>query len=153
MYPNLDWDDPLLSEIANEWQALCIDLKRVEQLKFPRSLTPASERVEGSQSLVIFSDGSSQAYGGVAYCRWKLTSGRFESRLIAAKSRVAPIKIIDIVSLELCGAVTSKRLRESIQAKLDMNFTRIHHLVDSEIVKAMINRQSYGSNTFAAIRF
>ena len=72
--------------------------------------------------------------------------------MIAAKSRVAPIKIIDIVSLELCGAVTSKRLRESIQAKLDMNFTRINHLVDTEIVKAMINCQSYGFNTFAANR-
>ena len=98
-------------------------------------------------------DGSSQAYSGITYCRWKLTSGRFESRLITAKSRVAPIKIVDIVRLELCGAVISKILRESIQAKLDMNFTRIHHLVDSEIVKAMINRQSYGFNTFAAIRF
>ena len=108
--------------------------------------------MEGSQSLVIFSDGSSQAYGGVAYCRWKLTSGRFESRLIAAKSRVAPIKIIDIVRLELCGAVISKRLRESIQAELEMSFTKIYHLVDSEIVKAMINRQSYGFNTFAANR-
>ena len=62
--------------------------------------------------------------------------------MIATKSRVAPIKIIDIVRLELCGAVISKRPRESIKAELDMNFTKIYHLVNSDIVKAMIDDKS-----------
>ena len=150
-FPNLEWDDPLPPDIASEWYSLCMDLRKVDQLSYSRSLTPDA-KTEGLPSLVIFSDGSSQAYGGVAYCRWKLAGGGYESRLIGAKSRVAPIKIIDIVRLELCGAVISKRLRESIQRESVIRFEKVYHLVDSEIVKAMINRQSYGFNTFAANR-
>ena len=101
---------------------------------------------------MIFSDGSPQAYGAVAYCRWKVKSGGYKSKIIAAKSRIAPLKVINIVRLELCGAVVSKRLREFVCKEVHLKFERVIHLVDSEIVKAMINLKSYGFNTFAANR-
>ena len=47
--------------------------------------------------------------------------------------------MINIVRLELCGAVVSKRLREFVCKEVDLNFERVIHLVDSEIVKTMIN--------------
>ena len=85
----------------------------MNQLSFPRSLKPVD--AVGNPILVIFSDGSNEAYGVAAYARWETVSGKGSSRLIAAKSRIAPIKVIDIVRLELCGAVISKRLRDTIQ--------------------------------------
>ena len=78
--------------------------------------------------------------------------GSYISNLITAKSRIAPLKVINIVRLELCGAVISKRLREVICKDLSVKFERVIHLVDSEIVRAMINLKSYGFNTFAANR-
>ena len=69
-----------------------------------------------------------------------------------AKNRIAPIKIVDIVHLELSGAVISKRLRCFIQEELRYQFEKVYHIVDSEIVKAMISKESYGFNTFAANR-
>ena len=72
--------------------------------------------------------------------------------MIASKNRIAPIKIVNIVRLELCGAVLSKRLRVFIESEMDYKFTHVIHIVDSEIVKAMIGKQSYGFRTFAANR-
>ena len=67
--------------------------------------------------------------------------------------RIAPLKIIDTVRLELCGAVLNSRLYTFIKEEMKSTiFTKVYHVVDSEIVKAMINKESYGFNTFAANR-
>ena len=150
-YPEkISWDEPVPCEIEREWSVLYEDLQMVDMVNISRSLTP--NKCVGQPTLVIFSDGSPQAYGAVAYCRWQLQSGVYKSRIIAAKSRIAPLKVINIVRLELCGTVLSKRLREFICKEAEMKFERVIHLIDSEIVKAMINLKSYGFNTFAANR-
>ncbi len=81
----------------------------------------------------------------MAYARWRTKDG-YTSRLIAAKSRIAPLKVEDIVRLELSGATISARLRTFICKELKMKFKKVYHIVDSSIVKAMINKASYGYN-------
>jgi hypothetical protein len=71
---------------------------------------------------------------------------------MAAKSRIAPARKITIVRLELNGAVLSKRLENTITQESRFEFEKIFYFVDSEIVKAMINKESYGFNTYAAVR-
>ena len=145
----IDWDYPLPCEIQKEWSSFRESLMYVRSLTFSRSLKPANAN---SPLLVIFSDGSKDAYGAVAYVRWKTPKG-FEARLIAGKSRIAPLRVLDIVRLELCGAVLNARLYSFISHQLDgINFEGVHHIIDSEIVKAMISRESYGFRTFAANR-
>ena len=147
--PKVDWDDPLPTELQREWNSFRESLLYVKSLKFSRSLKPANAE---SPLLVIFSDGSKDAYSTVAYVRWKTPDG-FEANLIAAKSRIAPLRILDIVRLELCGAVLNSRLYSFISHELDgIKFEGVHHIIDSEIVKAMISRDSYGFRTFAANR-
>ena len=147
--PRVDWDDPLPTELQKEWNAFRESLLYVKSLRFNRSVKPPNAE---SPVLVIFSDGSKDAYSTVAYVRWKTPNG-FESNLIAAKSRIAPLRIVDIVRLELCGAVLNSRLFSFITHELsDIKFERVFHIIDSEIVKAMISRDSYGFRTFAANR-
>ncbi|KAK2549017.1 hypothetical protein P5673_030646 [Acropora cervicornis] len=81
-----------------------------------------------------------------------MKDGTYQAQLIASKNRIAPVKIVDIVRLELSGAVIAKRLRVFIQTEVRYNFTAVYHIVDSEIVKAMISKESYGFNSFAANR-
>ena len=102
--------------------------------------------------MILFSDGSKESYGAVAYVRWERNDGAFESCLLASKNRVAPSKTIDIVRLELCGAVLSKRWRVFIVEMMRYQFKAVYHLIDSQIVKAMISKCSYGFNTFVANR-
>ena len=106
----------------------------------------------GQPILILFSDGSNNAYGTCAYARRKLSSGGFDTNLILAKNRLAPIKTISIDRIELCGAVFSKRIKVFLQEQCRSTFERCYHIVDSQIVHAMIQRESYGFNTFAATR-
>ena len=60
-------------------------LKEVGELTgvfFQRSIRP--EGVNGDPVLIIFSDGSINAYGAVAYLRWKRNDG-YVSRLVTTK--------------------------------------------------------------------
>ena len=148
--PPISWDDPLPPVYLREWEKFFSQLHCLQDLSFQRCLKPADAK--GSPVLVVFSDGSGTAYGAASYVRWECEDGSFKSSLICSKNRLAPIKIVDIVRLELSGAVISKRVRSFVEKHMRYPFERIYHIVDSEIVKAMINKGSYGFNTFAANR-
>ena len=147
--PKGGWDEEIPAHIKKEWNNLKADLESIDRVMIGRSLTP--EKPVKPPMLVIFSDGSNLAYGAVAYIRWEHQT-EVDCRIVSAKSRVAPIKITDIVRLELCGALLGVRLRASIVEEMELNFSQIVHLVDSEIVHAMVHKESYGFGTFAANR-
>ena len=147
--PSIDWDDTLPDDLQKEWNGFRESLRYVQSISFQRALKPKEAT---SPVLVIFSDGSKNAYGAAAYIRWKTPDG-FKSNLVAAKSRIAPLKVINIVRLELCGAVLNARLFAFILKEMaDIQFERIFHIIDSEIVKAQIDRDSYGFSSFVANR-
>lgn len=148
--PKVGWDDDLPTSIELAWSTILNEMKGIEKLRFKRSIKPKNA-VKDKPILVVFSDGSKQAYGAVAYARWKTTDG-YRSQLIAAKCRIAPLKIEDIVRLELSGATLSSRLRAFIYKEINIEFEKTYHIVDSTIVKAMISKASYGYNTFAGNR-
>jgi len=91
---------------------------------------------------VILSDASEKAYGYVAYIRWRLKDGRFWSKFIIAKSRVAPMKRLTTPQLELNAAVLAKRGRETIQKEMHFPFKKVHHFVASATVLGMLNKFS-----------
>lgn len=68
------------------------------------------------------------------------------------KNRLAPIKKMSIDRLELCGAVLSRRLKQLMEKESRYRFAKCFHIVDSQIVHAMVRKESYGFNTFAATR-
>ena len=150
LQPKCDWDDDLPDDIKNEWNVIYSEIPQLRIIKFNRSLTPPD--ICGLPTLIIFSDGPKVAYGAVAYCRWRIKKNSFKSCLIMAKCRIAPLKTVGIVRLELCGVVVNKRLRSYIEKEMQLQFERVYHMVDSEVVKAMIEKESYGFNTFIANR-
>ena len=100
----------------------------------------------GDPDLIMFSDGSDEAYGTCAYVRWNLANGKFGSVLVAAKSRVNPVRKITSVRAELNGALLSKRPGSFIKKESRLNFLKEYLIVNSEIVRAMIKKESYGFN-------
>ena len=147
---NFEWDDPLPVELRKEWIYFFQELFLMEEIKIPRCIQP--DEIIGDPLLIIFSDGSEAAYGAAAYVRWERKDGSYESRLISSKSRISPLKKATIVRLELNGAVLSKRLRVFIEKEVRLKFRRIYHIVDSQIVHAMIQSESHGFQTYAAVR-
>ncbi|KAJ8019238.1 hypothetical protein HOLleu_42307 [Holothuria leucospilota] len=148
----LEWDEPISDTARSGWVELFEDLSNSSQLEFKRCVKPRDAEPGVLPTLAMFSDASEQALGTAAYIRYKLLNGHFESRLIASKSRVAPIEIISVVRLELRSAVMSKRLASYILKEMRIDFGKVFYIVDSEIVRAMIQKESYGYKTFAATR-
>ena len=122
----------------------------MEDITFNRCLKPLT--ATGKPICVTFSDASEEAYGAVSYIRWKLTNGAFESRLIAAKSKVKPKNKITLVRMELNGAVIASRLQEFIRQQVRYEFEKTIFLVDSAIVHAMTKKESYRFKTYTAVR-
>ena len=135
--------------MRQKWVNFFIEMFELPQLSFKRSVKPVN--ATKNPVLVIFSDASKEAYGACCYIRWELSDGTYKSTLLS-KSKIAPVKIITIVRLELLAAVISKRLRNSIEKECRYKFDNTIHIIDSEIVRAMIQRESYGFNTFTSTK-
>ena len=145
---NFDWDDSLPPDIRSECINFLKDILELPSISFQRCIKP--QEAIGNPTLVIFSDASAEAFGCCAYAAWKTRDNDRKATLLASKGKIAPLKIISIVRLELSAAVLSKRLRISILQGCRWNFDRIIHIVDSEIVRAMISKESYGFKTSVA---
>lgn len=107
----LDWDDPIPEKQKVNWLEFFQDLRNMDLVIFPRCLKPFD--AIGPPILIIFSDGSDNAYGACAYIRWTLSKEKFDVRLIMSKNRLSPNRKISIDRIELCGAVLNKRLKTS----------------------------------------
>lgn len=59
---------------------------------------------------------------------------------------------MSIDRIELRGTVLNKRPKVSIEKERRYRFEKIYHIVDSQIVHAMIQKSSYGFNAFSATR-
>jgi len=68
-----------------------------------------------------------------------------------AKTRLAPLKKIIIVRLELNAALLAKRIITTIEKESRFEFECVYS-VDSEIVRAMIQQELYGFNRFIGVR-
>ena len=130
--PKLGWDDPLPDSLK-DWTKYFKEVLMLREIAFPRAVK--SKDAIGDPDLVILSDGSMEAYGAVSYVRWELKNGLYETRILASKTRVATLKTVSIVRLELAGAVISKRLRVFLLKEMRYKF------------QAMISKASYGFNT------
>ena len=66
-------------------------MQEMNNIEFKRCVKPKNAASE-QLTLIVFSDGSRNAFGACAYVRWKFNNGRYSCRLILSKNRLAPIK-------------------------------------------------------------
>ena len=132
----LDWDTILPSELKNTWIDYMEELVQAGQLEFKRCVRPEGDVEEFW--LVIFFDGSDNAYAAAVYCRWQMVDGTVVVRLLCSKARVTPLRRISTPRGELNGAVVSVRLAWTVVQALELEEkpTRILFGGDSETVLA-----------------
>ena len=147
----LGWDDAIPERYKQYWKQFCQGMQEMNNIKFKRCVKP-KDTASGQPTLIVFSDGSSNAFGACAYVRWKLDNGRCSRRLILSKNRLAPIRKMSIDRIELCGAFSNSRLKTFLLTQCRNKFVKCYHIVDSQIVHSMIQKESYGFITFAATR-
>ncbi|XP_055714803.1 uncharacterized protein LOC129808922, partial [Phlebotomus papatasi] len=146
-----DWDSTLDAEVCEKWldyQSSVIN--SVNNIKVPRKFT--SFENPKSVQLFAFSDASERAYAACVYVRSIDNENNVSSRLLCAKTKVAPLKQVSLPRLELCGAVLLKRLVEKVISALSTPISEIHAFTDSMIVLCWINAESRRWQTFVANR-
>ncbi|KAJ8033781.1 hypothetical protein HOLleu_24140 [Holothuria leucospilota] len=148
----LNWNELIDKGDQLKWQELFRELNACSNIKIPRCIKPVNSRDDVKPMLIMFSDASEKAMGTVAYSRYECDDGSYSTSLLASKSRVAPIRITSVVRLELSAASISARLAKTIMEETGIDFQRVLYLVDSVIVRAMIQKRRYGFKTFVATR-
>ena len=148
---DLGWDDPLPEILCSQWLLFLESLLFLEDAAFPRSLWP-DEEVTGLPTLIIFTDGAALAFGAVAYIRWRLVSGKFWTRIIMAKGKISPKKIVSIPRMELNGAVLGNRIKNFLLNNTNFKFEKVYHLVDSSTVLGYINKEYGVFHPYVGIR-
>ena len=110
----MDRDDLFLGDLASEGCKWFKELEDLPTVKVPRCLRLEQEEEMLSQTLHTFGDASQDTYGAVVYSRTTYKSGAVSIRIVAAKSRVAPLAATSIPPLELMAAVLGLRMAGSI---------------------------------------
>jgi hypothetical protein len=144
------WHAHINDEMREKWIQFFNDMFDIERLEFPKCVK--SEAADENPVLIVFSDGIKHAYGACAYIRWKTTKDTYVSNLIVAKNRIAPTRQLSIPRLELCGALLGTRLRDHLIKNMNFELDQVFHIVDSTIVQAHIQKESYGFGRFTATR-
>ena len=117
-----DWDFPCCKSILKLWFETIDDMLQTGQICFDRFYLARhfDSNAIDFNNLHGFCDASLNAYGGCVYIVYQLTSGERFSRLVSAKSRIAPIGGETVPRLELLGALILARLMASADNALSM---------------------------------
>lgn len=143
------WDDRVPEEILSRWKQYCASLTDLPRIQIRRWLGLR----EGTLGEIHgFCDASERAYAACVYVRLRDETGRVRMQLIAAKTKVAPIKTISIPNLELCGATLLVQLVVYLRKLEWLRLMKVFMWSDSQIVLAWLGKHPRHWRTYVANR-
>ena len=104
------WDELVPEPIKQQFLQHYLELRKVVQITMPGAIV--KNAIQDFQ-LHVFCDASEKAYAAVNYARTTDVFGNVSSRLISSKTKDAPVKVVSMPRLELCGAHSAEKLLEA----------------------------------------
>lgn len=145
----IDWDARLPIDIQQRWNQFYKELEQLKGLSIPRkAILICSDKID----VYGFCDASEEAYGACIYIRSQSNDGKWFSRLLCAKTRVAPLKGNTIPRLELNGALLLAELAQRVAESWQFNIHRFKLWTDSTLVLGWLNSQKSRLKTYVANR-
>lgn len=145
----IDWDETVSPEIYTIWRDYKLELPLLNELCIDRCVIchdPIRIEMHG------FSDSSERAYGACIYVRSIGKDGSITSRLLCAKSKVAPLKTITLPRLELSAAFTLAKLSGRVSSSLRLTFDKCYFWTDSSVVLGWLRTEPNKLKTFVSNR-
>ena len=125
-------------------------MKELSKITFQRRLCCAD--ATEPPMLCVFSDASQDAFGACVYIRQRTNGDKYQVRLIAAKSRVAPLKQLSVPRFELQAAVLASRLNKTIEQESRLQFKFVKLFTDSSITLTWLRNPSRNFKPFVSSR-
>ena len=113
-----DWDANIPDDICEEWTEFMEDLKKHSCIIIPRYVGYKLSNVLSDIKLHGFSDSSQTACSAVVYAKIKVENKCY-IKLLASKTKVAPLKMLSIPRLELLGCLLLSKLVKTVVDNLD----------------------------------
>ena len=155
----LNWDDIIPQELCNQWIKLVNDIAKVNYIVFPRYVLQdvCTEKLSTIE-LHGFCDASQHCYAACAYLRVQTTQS-VETKLLSAKTHIAPQKGETIPRLELMGALLLARLITKVNEVIadNVHIDSVYCWSDSQVTLHWIcsnkkQKQVFVSNRVEQIR-
>jgi hypothetical protein len=146
---NVNWDDPLPQDIADEWMEIAQTMYLLNTIRIDRCMKLHDAVV---LELHGFADASNLGYGACIFVVSESSHGKRISRLICAKSRIAPTEYVSTARLELCGALILIILIVRVMKALDVTFSKVICWLDSAIAIWWIKKPPSSLQQFVANR-
>ncbi|XP_058467435.1 uncharacterized protein LOC131440300 [Malaya genurostris] len=148
----IGWDDLIPCRQHSRWLRWTSEFEKLSCVRVNRCYFPTvPERKIKQLQLHMFVDASEEAYACVAYLRAEVYDG-VQVALVAAKSKVAPLKTLSIPKLELQAAVLGTRLQKTIRSTHSLPITESIYWSDSQTVLAWINPNHRKFRQFVSCR-
>ena len=140
-----DWDETLTDDIKRKWAKWVENLSQAREIEVNRCLYEAREECVTECFLHGFGDASKKAYCAMVYFVYRTDDGQAHVRLVASKTRVAPLKELSVARLELMSARTLAQLMNTtcnaLQSQLKTDAVRFW--LDSKTALSWIQNKGY----------
>ena len=129
----VEWDEPLTFEKHKEWEEWLKDLTKVKEISIPRCMFEGNAGEILNCQLHGFADASKRAYCAMVFLVCTTTEGIY-TRLLCAKSRVAPLKELTIPRLELMSARILATMMDTVNKALqsEVKIDKVRYWLDSK---------------------
>lgn len=107
-FDKLGWDERLSPKRQEEWDTIAEDLRKIHQLHMPRYVGVPTPMSSEQYQLLCFCDASTKSYSAGVYLRISSHS-QTVTRLLFAKTRLAPTKSVTIPRIELLAVLIGVR--------------------------------------------
>ncbi|XP_062701454.1 uncharacterized protein LOC115254319 [Aedes albopictus] len=109
------WDEQVDDSIFQRWRDWVKILQDIDEVRIPRCYFRCANRLSLDRiQLHIFVDASPAAYSCACYFRIINAQGKAEVALVAAKAKVAPLKMMSVPRLELQACVLGVRMMKLV---------------------------------------
>ena len=146
------WDEKVEGPTLSRWEEWKQQLSQLNKVSINRCYRPSDFGESIKTELHHFSDASTTGYGMCTYLRLTNSSGRVHCALVAAKARVAPMKVVSIPRLELTAAVVAAQIGATVKNQLKIEIHEEYFWTDSTVVLGYINNDAKRFHVFVSNR-
>ena len=135
------WDDDINHEFKTVWKKWLLRAHKTPNIVIPHCYLQKEKPVDFQ--IIGYCGTSEKAYSAVAYLRVTYKNGQVSTQVIAAKTRVCPVKVLAIPRLELMSSLLLARLVHSVHSALTRRFpiSKVLCLTDSATTLACIQSE------------